>query len=701
MKTLIRLLLLLSLVAAIFAGRWFWFYGNGPAYQPPQIAEIQADKVGGAPTLDHRAFADEPVAGNGHVLIDLAHHNNLTRNDLSPLQSRLEARGVTVEFFNGDVTLSYALYQATALIVLAPSVPFTAGEQKAITAFVKDGGRLFLAADPTRPVPPEYTAEDDAESAAFFPTSAVPAMNSVANLFDVTYFDDYLYNLDENVGNYRNVAFTPADGQTPLTQDVETVVFFAAHSMRSAGTALFKGDPAVASTVRTGETDLPPAILAADARVLALGDITCLTAPYHTVADNDRFLSHIADWLAQDTRVRNALEDFPYLFGPQVDLVQISGDRVDPRLITKGGTLQTYFEETGRSLTLRTDVVPDHDALLVGLFSDVETVKALLAQNGITLTTVVAEDTLPAVQPKAEQTSNGATAPEQYLEIPALGALSVKGITLFIVDCNAERCNISIVAETAESVASAVERLANHNFVGCAQAGATTLCAAEGAPEAQPKATEPAPAKRILVISVEAGEGGVRTSAADFVNMLDDIYAVTRWTIPDDGQPTRADLEGYAVYIIDSGDYAGSLSDSPAFQAIDRISSGNVLLVGAQPLPIDTAEFEYAPINDLVVADTTHPLLEGLTAGELITLLPSESNVPAMIISGDDVESAILLTRGPNSPSTGSPALVAAVDETSDINRIVVAAFPFYRLPESVQRTLALNIAAWLMADGD
>ncbi len=700
MKTLVRLLLLLSLVAAIFAGRWLWFYGNGRAYQTPQIAEIQADKVVGAPTLDHRAFADEPVAGNGHVLIDLAHHNNLTRNDLIPLQSRLEARGVTVAFFDGDVTLRYALYQATALVVLAPSVPFTDVEQKAIAAFVQDGGRLFLAADPTRPVLSADTT--DAETAAFFPTSAVPAINSVANLFTVTYFDDYLYNLAENVGNYRNVALAPADARTPLTQEVETVVFFATHSMRSTGTALFKDDAAIASTVRTGETDLPAAVITADERVLALGDVTFLTAPYHTIADNDRFLSHIADWLAEDTRVRNALEDFPYLFSQQtIDLVQLSGDRIDPRLIAKGGTLQTYFTETGRSLAIRTDVVPDHDALLLGLFSDVPTVQELLAQNGITLTTVAAANPAAAVPSNGGQTATDATGMEQYLEIPAMGTLSVKGITLFIVDCNAARCSISIVAETAESVASAVERLANHNLVGCAQAGAITLCATEGLLETQPKATEPAPTKRILIISVEAGEGGVRTSAADFVGMLDDIYAVTLWTIPDDGQPTRADLEGYNVYIIDSGDYAGSLADSPAFRAIDRISSGNVLLVGAQPLPIDTAEFEYAPINDLVVADTPHPLLEGLTAGELITLLPSESSVPAMIISGDDMESAILLTRGPNSPSTGSPALIAAVDETSDINRIVVAAFPFYRLPESIQRTLALNIAAWLMADGD
>ncbi len=699
MKTAARILLLLSLVAAIFAGRWFWFYGGREAYQTPQIAEIQADKVGVVPTLDYRPFADAPVAGHGHVLIDLAHHNNLTRNDLSPLQSRLEARGATVEFFDGDVPLSYALYQTTALVVLAPSAQFAEGEQRAVAAFVKDGGRLFLAADPTRPAPPDDAAEDD-EFAAFFPTSAIPAINSVANLFGITYFDDYLYNLGENVGNYRNVAFSPAEAQLPLTQDVETIVFFATHSMRSTGMALFKGDAAVASTVRTGEADLPAAILTADERVLALGDITFLTAPYHTVADNDRFLSHIADWLAEDTRVRNALEDFPYLFGQQVDLVQISGDLVDPRLIAKGGTLQTYFEETGRSLTLRTDVVPDHDALLVGLFSDVPTVQELLAQNGITLTTVVAADILPAVQPKADLTPNGATGLQQYLEIPAMGTLSVKGITLFIVDCDTKRCSISMVAETAEGVAFAVERLANHNFNGCARAGALTLCAADGAPEAIPQATEPAVKKRILILSVEDGAEGVRTSAANFVDILGDAYAVTLWTIPDDGQPTEDDLEGYDVYIIDSGDYTGGTYNSPAFEAIDTIDSGNVLLVGAQPLPVDTAEVDYAPINDLVVAETTHPLLEGLTAGELITLLPSESNVPAMVIANNDPENIVLLMRGPGSPSTGNPALIAAVDETSDVNRIVVAAFAFYRLPESVQRTLALNIAAWLVEDG-
>ena len=50
-----------------------------------------------------------------------------------------------------------------------------------------------------------------------------------------------------------------------------------------------------------------------------------MIAPYHTVEDNDQFLSNIANWLAIDERRRDDLEDFPYLFGRPVDLVPKTG----------------------------------------------------------------------------------------------------------------------------------------------------------------------------------------------------------------------------------------------------------------------------------------------------------------------------------------------------------------------------------------
>jgi hypothetical protein len=45
---------------------------------------------------------------------------------------------------------------------------------------------------------------------------------------------------------------------------------------------------------------------------------------------------------------------------------------------------------------------------------------------------------------------------------------------------------------------------------------------------------------------------------------------------------------------------------------------------------------------------------------------------------------------------------VAAIqgDDADGADRLIVAAFAFYRLPEDAQRTLALSAAEWLMGSG-
>jgi len=400
-RPLLVLGFILGFIALLFVGRWLWFYRGW--YTAPDIPEIDESQI--APSLvEYQHFEDEPPACDGYVVIDLSHANNLKANDLSPLRDRLEARGVTVETFDDSTNtpLSAQLHRATALLVIAPTEKFTAGERDAIVDFVADGGRLLLAADPTRPVSEGVEEEFPTLYSVLFSTSAVPAANSLASAFGVLYFDDYLYNLNDNAGNYRNVKFTNFGDDHPLTQDIETVVFFAAHSLRSNGLSLIVGDEHTHSPVRSGETNLAAATLTADGRVLALSDVTFLTAPYHTIGDNDRFLSHIADWLAAGTRERDNLEDFPYLFERPVDLVQASGSFLDPQLIARGSELQEFFEQAGLALELRAAAEPGHDALFVGIFDDLDLVQDYLVTAGVTVT-AVAPITPSQTPPPAEQ----------------------------------------------------------------------------------------------------------------------------------------------------------------------------------------------------------------------------------------------------------------------------------------------------------
>jgi hypothetical protein len=734
-KTCIRngLLLLLGIVAILFVGRRLWFYRG--SYTAPDIPEIDDGQI--APSLTaYQPFEDEPLTGDGHVIIDLAHSNNLAINDLSPLRDRLEARGATIETFDGDGDpLATRLRNATALLVIAPTVKVTAEERETIMDFVADGGRLLLAADPTRPVPEEEEEEEfPTLYSIFFPTSAVPAINSLASAFGVVYFDDYVYNLDDNAGNYRNVKFTTFGDEHPLTKDIETLVFFSTHSLRSSGLSLVAGDAHTHSPVRSGETDLTVAALAADERVLALGDVTFLTSPYHTVGDNDRFLSHIADWLAVDTRERKDLEDFPYLFERPVDLIQVSGDLIDPRLIARGSELQAFFEQADLTLDVRAAIEPGHDALYVGVFDDMELVYDYLTTAGVTVTvgangparpsadeeteveeTVESESeagtptAVPATpSPQKEESEEEAGGPG-IIGIEALGSIGTQGSTLFLIDHSDDRVAVIVLAEDSEAVIAAIERLTTNDLSGCIQANTVTICSTgEVQDELDVKTDEPddeddKPADesdsggRIFILSDDDKSDGTRTSAAEFEAILSESYAVTVWSIARDGVPTSDDLAGYGAYIVDSGDYAFDIEKADALTALENIDSGGVMFIGTQPLPFLGTDYE--PINDLQVVDASHPLAAGFASDEVLTLLASESGIPAAVILDADMgdEAQIILARGPDSPNPGTPALVAAVDETDDISHYIIAAFAFYRLPEDTQRTLALNAVKWLL----
>jgi hypothetical protein len=479
MRGWIKLLLVLVLVALPIAGRWVWYYRG--SYAPPVIPEIDESEIE-VTLAEYRPMAVEAVEGVGRVVIDLAHQNNLEVDDLTPLQDRLTAYGVVSETFDGFTSsLEYELRGALALVIIAPTVEYTAWERDAIVDFVEDGGRLLLAADPTRPVPREEAELEGPEDLAdiLSRTSAIPAINSVANPLGVAFFDDYLYNLVENEGNYRNIKFTIFSDEHPLTQDLETLVFFAAHSLRSDGLSLISGDENTLSPLRSGETGLSAAALSADEQVLALGDATVLTAPYHTIADNDQFLSNIAEWLAAAERDWD-LKDFPYLFRGPVDLVQVSGEYLDPRLITRAGILGEVFEEAGITLSVADTADPDNDTLFVGIFKNVESVEEYLDAAGVTITIVEAEEEEAAATPTPTPTVTGEEEPEEEpqdnIEIEGLGSIVAEGTSLFVVDRDAERVVLIVLAEDSDATMEAVERLVLGDFSGCVHHGDVTVC---------------------------------------------------------------------------------------------------------------------------------------------------------------------------------------------------------------------------------
>ncbi len=747
MKHRERLLLLLIILSILITvGRYSLFYPGD--YDAPSVLEIATEEI--APHLpEYRPFEDQPMPGKGYVVIDLAHANNLKIDDLSPLRDRMEARGAVVETLslessdgNRDDTLRSRLQRATGLIVAAPTQAYTSEEQEIIAEFVNDGGHLLLAADPTRPVPEEEEEEDIFSPlySVFFPTSAVPVVNSLANVFGVVYFDDYLYNLHDNAGNYRHVKFKALSDEHPLTQDMETIVFFAAHSLRSEGLALIKGDEHTHSPVRSGETGLTAASLTTEGRVLALGDITFMTPPYHTLEDNDRFLSHIADWLTDDKRIRDHLDDFPYIFTQPVDLIPLGGESVDPRIIVYSSELQTGFEQAGLTLELQATPQPDHDLVFIGTFDDADHVHEYLTTAGITVTVPFTKGTpetdaraLPGDEGKTSLPEETLTSENETLEIPRdrvleiedLGKIGIQGTQLFVLRTQSSRAQDSeptavvVLADDESHLIKALDRLTTNDFSGCIHyAGENefriTLCST-GDVEEETDYEEPDTeeeedtGQRIFILAYDVGAEGERTGASELEAILSDSedtspgYDVTVWSVSEDGIPESEDMEGYAAYIVDTGDYVLDPEDVDFLNILDNIEVFRVMFIGAQSMPLFDAE--YAPIYDLEIADSEHPLAEGFDTGGVISLLDSESGVPALVVSEVEEEdltdtASVVFNRGADSPEAGQPALMAIVEDgaaAEEESRAVIATFAFYRLPEEAQRTLARNVVEWLL----
>jgi len=476
MRTRTRVLIVAVLLLLPIVARWVWF--NRGVYTSPSIPEIDESQIEVAPP-EYGPAAQESSQQGGRVVFDLGHNSNLEVDDLTPLQDRLATRGAILETHYGfDASLESQLRGAVALVVVAPSFLYSEWEVGAVMDFVRAGGRVLLVADPTRPVPTAEDADSLDLGDVFSPESAIPAINSLANPLGIVYFDDYLYNLVENEGNYRNVRLTAGDSDHPLAEGLESVVFFATHSLRSDGVALLTGDDDTSSPLRTGETDLAAGVLSADGSVLALGDLTALTAPYHTMADNDRLMSNVADWLLAAEREFD-LQDFPYLFERAVDLVQISGEFLDPRLIAKSGMLKDILALADLTLDLRDIDDPDHDVIFVGTFEDVELVQEYLDDAGVAITIAEAEEEVSTPTPTAGEEEEV----RDTIEVEGLGSVPLQGTTLFVVHRSDDRVVVISLGEDGDAAMEALDRLAAADFLGCAERDDVLICSTGEAEE--------------------------------------------------------------------------------------------------------------------------------------------------------------------------------------------------------------------------
>lgn len=263
--------LLILVIIIVLALQIIYFYRG--IYLPPATGMHDLNIT---PPISQTGIVTEtPGKGSGLVLIDSAHDNRFGKGELDTLLSRILSRGASIEILRDSSKLEERLKESKALIVIAPANAYTADEAKKVKEFVERGGRLLLIGDPSR------------ES----------EINSLASSFKVLFWNDYLYNLRENDGNYQYIyikEFKPGI----ITKKLEKIALYTACSISPGekGIAIAIADQNTHSSRIETQTNLTP-IVFIDEKILAIGDFTVMLDPYNSLWDNSRLVSNIADFL--------------------------------------------------------------------------------------------------------------------------------------------------------------------------------------------------------------------------------------------------------------------------------------------------------------------------------------------------------------------------------------------------------------------
>lgn len=447
----------LGLLLIPIVGRMLWFYRG--TYRPPDEVPIPAFSeitIPQLPAQETRSLPDEPHSPiSSVVLIDTAHSNQFDVSELETLTRALAARGAAVQILDSDsefdeLGLDGRLKYVSAYVVVAPFESFTASEVEAVRRFVERDGRLLVILDPTR------SGSDD----VFFGTtddfggSDVSAANQLLGPLDLAFSDDYLYDLVENEGNFRNVFFETFS-ENPLTKDLSTLTLYAARSVNTeAGTPLVLGGETVFSSTTDAGGRLSVAALSPNEGALALGDLTFLQPPYDHVTDNRQFIENLADFLIAGER-EAVLEDLPFVFEGPVAVIQGGDFALQAETLSALQTVKDTLRTAGIELVFPEDLPPDGDRLVLGLFDpdpDLEDYFAPL------------EITLPADDP------------DGLLHVVGFGALNPAGIGVAGVVRDEGDTTLALLAEDAERLVSLLESMSLDLLEGCLVQGAYGLC---------------------------------------------------------------------------------------------------------------------------------------------------------------------------------------------------------------------------------
>lgn len=234
------------------------------------------------------------------VVLDMAHENDVSEEQLGPVVRALSRNGATVTLLTRDQArgqeFNETLREADAFVSISPDRSFTPEQTDGLTAFADAGGRVLLLGEPM---------EMGMTGGIFFPPTGPqdPApMASMASEFGFAFGNGYLYHMGENANNYRKVYVTPA-GESDLTEGVDRIVVREGTTVEG-GTTFLSGIEGTALSTTRQSARYP--VAATSGNVTAVGDATFFTETGYQEADNEVLTGNLLDFLVTGDKTEGA-----------------------------------------------------------------------------------------------------------------------------------------------------------------------------------------------------------------------------------------------------------------------------------------------------------------------------------------------------------------------------------------------------------
>jgi len=259
---------------------------EGPDHPAWETEGLVADR------LDATGEPD-PDGNVGTVVFDRTHRNRFDREDVGALTGAITDAGGDVRFSDTSAEFQSLLDTADVLVVVDPAQEFDAEEVDALERFVREGGRLVVFGEPNR----------RAIATSGLGASLVTRRSQLTNLasaFGLSFGTEYLYDMEENDGNFKSVVTGPTDRtDSALVDGVEQVALPTAASVSvNNGDVLLRTAPSAETAGRSTQRGYPVAVTTNRGKVLAVGDASFLGGTTAAVGDNDVFIERIVEFMA-------------------------------------------------------------------------------------------------------------------------------------------------------------------------------------------------------------------------------------------------------------------------------------------------------------------------------------------------------------------------------------------------------------------